>query len=262
MNGQEIKLQRGMNFRDLGGLTGLHGKQVISRKLVRGGHLASLTPIDQSTLTNYGISRIIDLRSTAEITKYPDIVPDGMTYDHIPVLDNDDTESTETAEKLQEEYSTNARAGSLQMQFVYRKMVVSRHAQRAYHDFLTTLLNYGEQETILFHCSAGKDRTGICTLLLLSILDVQPENIVTDYMLTNKSSVNRIKARVSEALTHHMNCQFIQSICDLSTVSLDYLEQALMLINYEFGGIMQYLTTDIGITEADISKLRRIYLTH
>lgn len=262
MSDQIIQLQRGMNFRDLGGLTGLHGEQIISHKLVRGGHLASLTPSDQRTLTDYGISTIIDLRSTAEITKYPDKVPKGVTYCHIPVLDNDDTESTATVEKNQKKYSTNARAGYLQMRFVYRELVISRHAQRAYHKFLTTLISQGEQGAILFHCSAGKDRTGICTLLLLSILDVRPENIVTDYMVTNELSLERIKARVSEALNLHMNCQFIQSICDLSIVSVDYLQQALTLINYEFGGVMEYLTTNIGITEADISELRRIYLAH
>jgi protein-tyrosine phosphatase len=260
MTTQAISLTGGVNFRDLGGYLTRDGRQTKWHKLVRAGTLAELTIADEVKLADYGITVNVDLRSSAELRQYPDRMMTGTRYIHLPVLDDDETESTEISERLQQVYATNPEGGYLRMLDVYRDLVINPQAQRTYHRFLAYLAAHGQDETVLFHCSAGKDRTGMCSILLLFALGVSPEYIEADYLMTNPLSVKRVQWRVAEARQANMSPAFINSVCDLSTVKLDYYQRAMSLINEEYGGIQAYLHTVVGITDSMIGELKRAYL--
>lgn len=257
---RHIEVSHSVNIRDLGGYPTLDGRMTKWHKLIRAGDLSELSEDDQQTLLDYGITVDVDLRSKAESKEFPDRIPDGMKFVALPLFDNDETESRTTNQRLQKAYSKDLHSGYLRMLYAYRRLVVNEQPQRAYQQFFSCLINSGVNETILYHCSAGKDRTGMLTVLLLSALGVSPEIIRTDYLLTNKFSVPRINHRIELAKKAHMNRSFIASLKDLSSVSIDYLDQAMAIINYEFGGIQAYLRDVVGLSDIDCERLRKIYL--
>lgn len=255
-----IKVANGVNFRDLGGYPTVDGRTTKWQKLVRTGSLSQLNQADQQKLIDYGIDVDIDLRSNAERVAFPDQIPNRIAYHHCPLFDNDETESAETNERLQRLYASNSRSGYLRMLYVYRRLVINRQPQAVYRKLFSFLAAHGENQTVLFHCSAGKDRTGMVAILLLGILGIEPDVIRSDYLLTNSLSVSRVKNRVAAAKAAHMNRSFIKSLLDLSTVLPDYCDQAMAIINYEFGGIMAYLQDVIGISDQTVNRLRAVYL--
>lgn len=255
-----IPVENGVNFRDMGGYTTSDGLTVKWHKLFRSGHLSALTENDQQVLLDCGVTVDIDLRSTAELAQFPDRLPNGIWFKHLPVFDDDETESTGTAANLQRQYSSDAKSGYQQMLYVYRRLAGKQQPQQAYRQFFQYLLAHGSDEGILFHCSAGKDRTGFAAVLLLTVLGVEPGQIVADYLLTNPLSKARVQARVQEARDAEMNDNFIQSIRDLSVVTEAYLYQALAQIVTKYGGMQQFLCRVLGLTTANVSRLREIYL--
>ena len=95
---------------------------------------------------------------------------------------------------------------------------------------------------------------------ILIALGVAPEDVKQDYLLTNKFLVDRLHQRINDAKQAHLNQNFISSIHDLSTVQEDYYDQAMTLINYEFGGMNAYLRDIVQLSDTDIQHLRATYL--
>ncbi len=257
---RQISLSGALNVRELGGYQAVDGSRTKWHKLIRSGELSRLTDDDQYKLQDYGVNCVIDLRSEAEIDSEPDNISNGMDYVKLPVFNDDETESHETIQQLNKFYSDNSRSGYLRMLYVYRRLVVNQQPRIAYKKFFQALIKNGEKKTILFHCSSGKDRTGMCAVLFLGLLGVLDTQIKSDYLLTNQYCIPRVKQRVALAKQHHMNKNFINSVISLSTVSTDYYDQAITIINLGFGGIKPYLLDFVGLSEGDIYQLKKIYL--
>ncbi|WP_283678440.1 tyrosine-protein phosphatase [Lentilactobacillus sp. Marseille-Q4993] len=249
-----------VNIRDLGGYQSADGRFVKWRKLIRSGELSGLTESDQQELLNYGVSCIVDLRSNAEIDSNPDVVPKGIDYVRLPVFDNDETESKTTVDNLNQMYSDDPNGGHLRMMYVYRRLVLNSQPRKAYREFLQSLLVSGEDKNILYHCASGKDRTGMCSILLLGALGVDWWQIKQDYLLTNQLITPKLERRITEAKKAHMGRNFLQSLQSLTSVSDDYFDQAMTLIQLEFGGIIPYLTDYVGFSNSEIADLKRLYL--
>ncbi|AYM02414.1 tyrosine-protein phosphatase [Levilactobacillus yiduensis] len=254
-----LNLTAGFNFRDLGGYQGSNGRTVKWRKLWRTAHLASLTAEDSQKLIDAGIGVVIDLRSTAEVQQFPDQLGSLQSI-HLPVFDNDETESAASAAELERLFSREHRGGYLRMMRVYRRLVISPQAQQAYSEFLQLILKLGGQCGIIFHCSAGKDRTGMAAVFLLRALGVAPETVLADYLLTNPASEKHISDRVAAVPIGPGRQNFRQSVRDLASVHSDYYNQAMCLINYEYGGMSAYLTEILRFSLADQAKLQKLYL--
>lgn len=258
---RQLPILNGTNFRDLGGYPTQSGYLLKWCKLIRSGDLSQITAHDQQVLADYGVTTIIDLRSSVEIQQSQDRVPEHMKWFSMPVLDDDATESTETINQLKSLYSLSPRGGYLRMLNAYAQLIMSNQAQMTYTRFFQYLLTYGDKETVLFHCTAGKDRTGILSVLLLTILGVDLDVIREDYLLTNKYAQRRAGQRVLAAKNAKMNTNFLTSIRDLSLVSADYLTRALDLIDFEYGGPSEYLHNELGLSSDDFHVLQSIYLS-
>ncbi|MCI1557014.1 MAG: tyrosine-protein phosphatase [Pediococcus pentosaceus] len=255
-----LSLSGGFNFRDLGGYPTIGQSTVKWHKLVRSGYLTDLVDEDLKKLIDYGIDIVIDLRSESEVISYPDRLSEEIEYIKLPIFSQDQTESNISLEKIYQLYAKNSDGGFQKIMRSYRKLAIDRHAQRAYRHFFEILLKYGNKKGILFHCSAGKDRTGMCALLLLAALGVRMEDIRKDYMLTNVASVARVEWRISEAKKMQLGSNFISSVRDLATVRNEYFDQLIGILEYQYGGITQYLKTEIGLTDVECKELRKIYL--
>ena len=168
---QLLDIKNGRNFRELGGYQTKDGKTIKKHKLLRTANLATLSEQDLKFLQDYGVKYIVDFRSKEEVEKEPDRVPTGATYDFDPVFSEDLTDSSKGINEILSEKEENPKAGYNHMFLAYDDMIKSESAQKAYRNFFDILLaNDEEGKSVIFHCTAGKDRTGFAALLALSAL--------------------------------------------------------------------------------------------
>lgn len=255
---QEIILKNAFNCRDLGGYQTQNGLMVQPKRLIRAGYLSDLDINDQQILYRYGVRTIIDLRSPVEVREYPDHYDRRTQYLKIPILKQDLTESMTNVRNLAGKL-TDKRAGFHQMMRIYDQLVTSDEVQQAYRQFFLTLLN-ANPGGILFHCSTGKDRTGIISILILAMLRVPDETLKTDYLRSNRFSAVRINNRLNEAKLASDNLAYLKSIFDLSTVREDYFQQAISMINDRYGGFDSYFHDQLGLDEAFLLQIRNKFL--
>lgn len=190
--GAQIPLEGAVNFRELGGYPAADGRRVRYGLLYRGGNLDALqSPADQRTLQSWQLRTILDLRSAGEAEKHPDPAVPGAAYRRICAMRmRDGTEmdfsSTGIARLAAEKAAFEREAGHPVHDFywfsaLYRQMPFGNPAYQA----LFTLLEQ-RQAPLLFHCTCGKDRTGIAAMLILLALGASRETALADYMLTNR----------------------------------------------------------------------------
>ena len=187
---QNIGLKGSKNTRDLGGLRAVGGV-VRPRMLLRGGHLHSLARRDIATLRDdYRVRLVIDLRTDIECREKPDIPIPGAVYQHIPLFDA-------AAAGITHEEATDDRMGVLarlpDIRELYRSVLHGVSLERLAEVIGLITEFAGEDGAILYHCTEGKDRTGIVSLILLWILGVPYAGIMEDYLFTNV--VGRSRAR-------------------------------------------------------------------
>lgn len=261
-NNRNLNVTGGLNFRELGGYPTLDNQTVKWHKLLRTAGLAGLTPEDQQHLSQYGVVADVDFRSKDEQTMAPDRVPVGATYHFLPVFPADDqTDASATEAELEQRFNGDDQAGYRHMVDVYRKMITLPSAQTAYRNFFATLsANDAVQQSVLFHCTAGKDRTGIGAFLALSALNVDPQVIKTDYLLTNQNVMPKVEAQSAAARQDGHTETFIQNIRALSTVNADYLDAAIKVINTQYGGVQDYLHDVLKLSRNDLNNLKQLYL--
>ena len=258
---QLIGVTSGRNFRELGGYETLSGKKIKMHKLLRTGNLADLSPFDKQFLTDYGVKYDVDFRSKEEVNNQPDRVPDGVEYIYDPVFSEDLTNSSKSLNDLNKQAANDADFGFDHMHYAYEDMIESESAQNAYRKLFEVLLkNDGENESVIFHCTAGKDRTGFGAMLILSALGVPFSTIKKDYLLTNITTKDFVDSMIEHARQNGRNENVLQSIRDIQSVRPEYLDHAIKVLNDKYGSINNYLRDVMKLSSADIMKLREIYL--
>lgn len=261
LTNQLIGVTSGRNFRELGGYETLSGKKIKMHKLLRTGNLADLSPFDKQFLTDYGVKYDVDFRSKEEVDNQPDRVPDGVEYIYDPVFSEDLTNSSKSITDLDTQAHDDADFGFNHMHYAYEDMIESEPAQKAYRKFFDVLLeNTVDGKSVIFHCTAGKDRTGFGALLALSALGVPLNTIKKDYLLTNITTKDFVDSMIEHARQNGKNENVLQSIRDIQSVRSEYLDHAVKVLNDEYGGINNYLRDVMKLSSADIMKLRNIYL--
>lgn len=261
LTNQLIGVTSGRNFRELGGYETVSGKKIKMHKLLRTGNLADLSPFDKQFLTDYGVKYDIDFRSEEEVQRQPDRVPDGVEYIYDPVFSEDLTNSSKSITDVTKQAHDDADFGFNHMHYAYEDMIESDSAQNAYRKFFEVLLkNDVDGESVIFHCTAGKDRTGFGAWLVLSALGVPFSTIKKDYLLTNITTKDFIDSITEHARQKGHNENVVQSIRDIQSVRPEYFDHAIKVLNDEYGGINNYLRDVMKLSSVDIMKLRDIYL--
>lgn len=174
---RRIQLEGSGNFRDLGGYCTVDGHTTTWGKLFRSGSLADLTENDIMTLERLNIKTVVDLRCKTEADSRKDIIPSISNYFHCPVQDfevNPDGSPITTFDNtLSESYE--------------RMLSKTGHL---FCEALNTVIEGLKIGSVVFHCSAGKDRTGTLAATVLKLLNVCDEDICADYQVT--STYNRL----------------------------------------------------------------------
>ena len=179
--GRRIVLDGAANFRDIGGYPTSRHKRVKWRKVFRSGNLASLTDNDLRILREIGIQSICDFRSTEEIARQPNRLPEktSLQYLHLPIV-NKTMEPTEAVNRIMK--------GDID--WFTQDFMVNAYIEKieAFPDTWHLFFKYVCQRSfrpLLFHCTAGKDRTGVCAALILLCLGVSEKWVIHDHALSN-----------------------------------------------------------------------------
>lgn len=228
-----LALQGATNFRDLGGYSGHGGRTLRWRQVFRSDHLGGLTAADHATLAALGVSRSLDFRGEAERAAQPYDVP-GLVQ-HSLAIEPSVAQRMGDLERSGLELSPERMAGL--MTELYLRLVGENAVRFA--EFFEHLR--ADDAPLVFHCTAGKDRTGIAAALLLLALGVPRNTVMRDYLLTNE--VYRHPHVASPRIS-------AEALAVLWSVRPDYLEAALAAIDAAPGGLDGYLTHRMGLTPA------------
>ncbi|GAA3022490.1 tyrosine-protein phosphatase [Tetragenococcus solitarius] len=248
------------NFRDLGGIKNRDGQVIAAKKLLRSGELSHVSLQDQKELLeNYHLGKIVDLRSTQEIEKRPDEEFKNANYVHIDIFKNVEGQGTGLDDFKEIESPEVARN---YMHETYRTMAVNPSAQRGFRKMIESALSIDSDKSFLFHCFAGKDRTGVSAALLLEILRVPRETIYKDYLATNAMRVQENDEVIAQLIKNGTDSKTVDALKIALTVEPSFLDTFYQMVNEEFDGIKNYLSDELGVTSSMQKDLRSLYLAN
>ena len=187
-------MKRELNLRDLGNVGGGIVPQCL---FLRSGKLCILTPDECAELCKrFNIKCIIDLRTSVEVAEFPDPLPDGVVYLQVPLLKDAAVGITHetgsdpmTIIRNLRKHPEKLREMIPDFKQLYTDIVTDEYSRSQLDKVVETLRKNAEKGICtLYHCTAGKDRTGIVSMALLKSYGVSNEEILDDYMRTNRNA--------------------------------------------------------------------------
>lgn len=250
-----LPLQGGRNFRDLGGYRTEGGRMVRWGKLYRSGSMAGLTDADLTYLDGLGVQVICDFRASDEQASEPTRWSGPRRYSRDYRMDTG---------ALAAAFSTGVptpEAVKAQMARTYVTMAYDQ--AEAYRAMFQALI--AGHAPLTFHCSAGKDRTGVAAALILTALGVPRPVVVQDYALTEK--IVDFEAAMTAPSAQRAVPAAFESILRLPPevraplMRSDplYIETALNTLDEREGSVLGYLDKQLGVKAADVARLRDLY---
>jgi protein-tyrosine phosphatase len=254
-----LPLQGGRNFRDLGGYRVADGRQVKWGRLFRSGVMSGLTPADMSYLNAIGVRVICDLRSPGERTARPNpFLAQGAGAPQVVATDyamfNFDTL-----------HQATTREAAIEA-FAQAYVEFSDRLTPQYTDMFDRLAR-GEAP-LAVNCSAGKDRTGVASALILSLLGVPRETVVADYALTQVYTPMDLRKMSSQStslgLPPDQAAAYARMPAEAAAVmggsDPEVMRRTLAKFDARFGGPIALAKTRYGLTDAKIARMRELYL--
>ncbi|MEU6661411.1 tyrosine-protein phosphatase [Streptomyces sp. NPDC046821] len=251
------------NLRDLGGTALSDGRVVRSGLALRSGQLDRLDPAADPAFATLGVRTIVDFRTNAERASYPDRVPDGVQVLVADALADKiaQTGAAPAAAQLKailsdpalaEERLGGGRAESL-FADTYRALVSTRSARAAYRTLLTELAD-PDAGPVLFHCTAGKDRTGWGATVVLTLLGAGQETLEAEYLSVN-AAVREAFASLVEGFTAQGGDPEIALA--LIGVRPSYLRAAQDEVTERYGDFATYVRDGLGVTDEAVERIRQ-----
>ena len=240
--GALLPMEGGYNFRDMGGIQTMNGKQIQCGKLLRSDDLAHLTEVDLQYLAAIPLISIVDFRYEDEVVAAPDKKPASLQNYYAYSINPGNLQAS-TIQSLGEITTEKV---SLFMENMYISIVSDSVHVQTYKQFFA-LLQDESKLPLLFHCSAGKDRTGLAAAFFLSALGVDEETIMTNYVASNK----HLEGKYDEYINKNA------ALKPFFEVHPTYLKTAFKTIDEKYGSMEQFLEKELNI---DRAKLQAIYL--
>lgn len=244
---RKIPFNKVMNFRDLGGIKTNDNRYVKWGAFYRADALDKIDYDEFELINTLGIKKVFDLRSNSEVEQAPNQLPAEISNIHYPIFDNMNNSMFEgIEEKIKTGKFSNKEAS--EMLTTVNQLFVE-HYNSKFKGLLHQVFN--DNEPIVYHCTAGKDRTGFTTALILSVLNVNRELILDEYTMTNYYTKDRIAQYVEQAqkgneMLSNVNAEAIEI---LMGVDRRFLEAAFDIIDTKYGGIDAYLKNQMGISD-------------
>ncbi|BCH21210.1 tyrosine-protein phosphatase [Mesorhizobium sp. L-8-3] len=236
-----LRLQGAHNIRDLGGYAVADGNETKWRAALRGDGLARLSAGDRAMLLGEGLRTVIDLRSRHERQAEPNPFEGhpNVWFHNIPLFG-----------ALAPIEAAKGAVGRFDMAARYREAI--DHCQDQIAQVISTIAS-ADDGVVLFHCSAGKDRTGIIAALLLSLAGVDDDTIVEDYVLTAAVAAPLLERLRAEAIGRGGSAELVDSFL---TSEPETMRGLLTHIAQAHGGTAAYLSA-IGLDPSILATLKR-----
>ncbi|MDR2161115.1 MAG: tyrosine-protein phosphatase [Desulfovibrio sp.] len=229
---RRLPMAGGFNIRDLGGYAGADGRRVIWGRVLRADDLKNLTPEDLDYLSGLPLRTVLDFRGPEEAARSPDRLPPSVARSLLRPI----PPARQDAEAL----AFSPEEAEAFMLDIYRHLALGETPAAVYRELFHILQWEDESSPLLFHCAAGKDRTGFAAALFLHSLGVAPEIILDDYLASNRYLAGK-----------YANPGGIFS------VRPSYLRAALEAVDRAHGSLDAYLKNTLGV---DKERMRRLYL--
>ena len=266
MNGKirRLHLKKLPNTRDLGGLPTKDGRKIKKGKLVRSGKLYKLPKKTVDAFKAMGVKTVIDLRIYTEQEQHPDTLWEGVKYYHLPVLCTATPGITmdknmrkllaSESKRIKTEFGT----GDNYMSAMYRYILTSEEPQQYLKQALRLIIE--NEDCVLWHCSGGKDRAGIVSMLVESLLGVSEEVILTDYLASNRFQRGKFFWNRLALTIVPVSLRFKRILFGMMACKSKYLIGAMSALKEQYGSITEYCKQVLGVTDEDIEILKKKYL--
>ena len=235
------------NFRQLGGLTRADGARVRDGVLLRSGHLGRASDADVARLADMGLALVVDMRDKNERERHPDREVPGAQNVWLPPVPD--------LEEVIPIKSTVPHEVRAVFHEFYRLLSLHPAAIDAYAAFFRKLLS-SEGRPVLWHCTQGKDRTGVGAMLLLSALGFDRDTVVQEYLRTNEFATTQLEgmrlARASEE-----EIALMAEVFPVFEVNAQYWFDCVQM---EYGSVANYLEIALDVGPDQIEKLEAFYL--
>jgi protein-tyrosine phosphatase len=246
---RHVVLQGAANFRDLGGYTTADGEHVKWGKIYRSADISKLTDADLGILKAKNITYDVDLRGHQESAQAPDRLNPNTDYILCPA----GSDSLNTW--MKDMAHIKGKGGDSLMVVFYSK---TTYLADRYKPFFNKLLNLPADQSLVFHCTAGKDRTGIGAALLLYSLGVPYETIVKDYTATNYYRAGENEKAINGMVSYmHIDKDVATGMLQAKK---EYLDATFAAIVKQYGSVDNFLKTQVGLDDQKIAKLKSEYL--
>ncbi|AUC85496.1 protein-tyrosine-phosphatase [Polaribacter sp. ALD11] len=250
---REIDMENSVNFRDLGGIETKDGKHVKWGMIYRSGELDKLTEEDLDYMKELKIKTICDLRSNIEIEEKPDMYPKGVNWTHLPIGNLDKGNTKKMFKKLREADPLTFNGEKLMEDLSGDFFISSKDKFKTLFDNLLS-----DKTPLLFHCTAGKDRTGYSSALILFALGVNEKTIFDEYLLSNHFRYDSNEDMLKKATKFYGIDERI--LRPLMSVKESYLRKGIENIKSQYGSMQNYLEKGIGLDSISQVKLKEKFL--
>ncbi len=254
---RRVTLASAANMRDLGGLPLSEGI-FTPDKVFRSASLAQLSDPDQQVITQLGITVVYDLRTTAERQSQPDRLPSGIDLVGLDVLADGQGGIADAVGTLAvDPAKVNALLGGNKVQDMltqtYRSLVTLPSAHASYRELFQGIATPERDGAVLFHCTAGKDRTGWAAASLLLLLGAEEATVQADYLQTNDDLLPTIGPILEGAAAKGVDPDLIR---EAFSVRASYLDAAQEEVASKYGTIEDYFVSGVGLSASTIDTLR------
>ena len=268
----EISLPGINNARELGGYKA--GDKVIKHGLlIRTGALKDAAPEAVELLKNkYNLKAIVDFRMQSERINIPDPEVEGAKYYGFSVVEMEDyfaraKDVREVDKQLL--WKTNDRMALFEQAYEYGMLgpetyvsfLMEDRGKKAYKEFFKVLLDVEENGAVLWHCTDGKDRTGLAAMLILIALGADKDTVMEDYMLTNvynSQTLEYVKSRLAGSDMPQRKRDALMFM--LGGVVERYMTGAIEALINSYGSVKEYMFEELSVGDPELKVLRRKFL--
>lgn len=235
-----LPMTGGYNFRDLGGIKTKDGRFVKWGKIIRSDDLNKLTEADLNYLSSIPVTNIVDFRSKEEINAAPDKLPNSLNEDYQLSISPGNLMAAAKLKNIGVD-----QVDDLMMEL--NRLLISDSTSIAKYKKFFELLQNEHDVPLIFHCSAGKDRTGMGAALTLFALGVDQDVIFDNYLASNYFLADKYSKYINEN----------PNLKPFFEVKREFLQAGINMMNEKYGSVDNYLTKVLNV---DLKKMKDMYL--
>lgn len=242
-----VHLQGAINFRDAGGYATSDGRQVVTGKVYRSADISRLTDADLQTITDKRIHTVIDFRGVKESAAAPDRLPSGVSYQLSPA-------GSDSIPSMQQ-IATLIKQGDF-LGSMYGEGGLKYYGDR-YRPLFQQLLALPDTAALLYHCTGGRDRTGMASALFLYALHVPQQTIEADFTASNvylQPMHAQMFSRMAQAAG--MEEEQVRKAMELRP---ELLHSFFNAITAHYGSVENFMEKELGVGPKELAILRKKY---